>query len=185
MDPSPPRLRQLSTGELDPAMVMEIRTLITSAFGTREDHGFSDEDWAHSLGGVHFVLDDNDVVVAHASVVQRELHIDGRPLRTGYVEAVAVAPGRQGHGLGSIVMSAVDAHIREAFELGALSTGRPSFYERLGWQLWEGPTAVRSPLGTRPTPDDDGGILVLTTPTSPRLHLGATISCEWRPGDVW
>jgi aminoglycoside 2'-N-acetyltransferase I len=131
------------------------------------------------------VLDEGAVIVAHASVVERELHVDRRPLLTGYVEAVAVAPDRQGHGLGSALMAAVDAHVRAAFELGALSAGRPSLYERLGWQAWEGPTAVRSPLGTRPTPDDDGSILVLATPSSPRLDRAAPISCEWRPGDVW
>jgi aminoglycoside 2'-N-acetyltransferase I len=185
MDPSPSRLRQLSTDELDPALVMEIRALMVAAFGTGEDHGFTDQDWANSLGGVHFVLDEGAVVVAHASVVERELHVDRRPLRTGYVEAVAVALDRQGHGLGSALMAAVGTHIRDAFELGALSTGRPSFYERLGWQVWEGPTVVRTSNGSRPTPDDDGSILVLATPSSPRLDRAAPISCEWRPGDVW
>jgi hypothetical protein len=53
MDPSPRRLRQLSTDELDPALVAEIRALITSAFGTGEDHGFTDQDWRiRSMGSI-------------------------------------------------------------------------------------------------------------------------------------
>jgi aminoglycoside 2'-N-acetyltransferase I len=35
------------------------------------------------------------------------------------------------------------------------------------------------------TPDDDGYIMVLLTRMSPPLDLDATISCEWRSGDVW
>ena len=125
------------------------------------------------------------MIVAHASVVERELHVDSRALRTGYVEAVATAPDRQGAGFGSLVMAAANAYIREGFELGALGTGRQAFYERLGWRIWTGPTAVRTTDGDHRTPDEDGYIMVLTTPTSPPLDLNATITCEWRPGDVW
>jgi aminoglycoside 2'-N-acetyltransferase I len=82
-------------------------------------------------------------------------------------------------------MGDVGTHIREQFELGALGTGRPAFYERLGWLTWKGPSSVRTAAGNRRTPDDDGYILVLPTPTSPRLDLTAPISCDWRPGDVW
>ncbi len=179
------RLRRVSTPDLTPAETAAIRDLLVAAFGPAEDDRFTDHDWEHAVGGLHFVLDLDGEIVALASVVQRELHVDGRPLRTGYVEAVATAPDRQGRGLGSIVMGDATAWIRERFELGALGTGRHSFYERLGWLRWKGPTAVRTPGGTRPTPDEDGDILVLLTPSSPRLDLAAAISCEWRPGDVW
>jgi aminoglycoside 2'-N-acetyltransferase I len=101
------------------------------------------------------------------------------------VEAVATAPDRQGRGLGSVVMADVTSYIRERFELGALGTGRHSFYERLGWLPWKGPTSVTTTDGTRRTPDEDGYVLVLPTPKSPELDLTAPISCDWRPGDVW
>lgn len=155
-----------------------------TAFGTG-DEAFNDDDWAHALGGLHFVLDLDGEIVSHASVVERTLEIGGRPLRTGYVEAVATAPGLQGRGHGSIVMDAVTEHIRATFELGALGTGRHAFYERLGWQTWLGPATVRSREGEQRTPDDEGYILVLRTPTSPPFDLTEPISCDWRPGDVW
>lgn len=123
--------------------------------------------------------------MAHASVVERELQVAGRPLRTGYVEAVATAPGSQGRGYGSRLMTEVTAYVRERFELGALGTGRQSFYERVGWLTWGGPSSVRTATGTQRTPEDDGSIMVLLTPSSPKLDLSAPISCEWRPGDVW
>jgi aminoglycoside 2'-N-acetyltransferase I len=75
--------------------------------------------------------------------------------------------------------------VRDGFELGALGTGAQHFYERLGWRTWQGPSAVRAPDGVRPTPDDDGFIMVLETPASPPLDVTAAIVCDWRPGDVW
>jgi aminoglycoside 2'-N-acetyltransferase I len=82
-------------------------------------------------------------------------------------------------------MADINAWIAEAFELGALGTGRHSFYGRLGWLTWRGPSFVRTTEGDRRTPEDDGFIMVRPTPTSPPIDFGAAISCEWRPGDVW
>jgi aminoglycoside 2'-N-acetyltransferase I len=180
-----PRLRRLPTDQLTDAESAAIRDIMAVAFGPDEDDRFTDDDWDHATGGVHFALDLDGEIVAHASVVARELHVDGHPLRTGYVEAVATAPARQGAGYGSLVMTDVGAYIRERFELGALGTGRYGFYHRLGWLTWLGPSSVRAPEGLRPTPDDDGYILVLPTPATPRLDLAGPISCDWRRGDVW
>jgi aminoglycoside 2'-N-acetyltransferase I len=179
------RLRRLRTTELTPDEVTAIRDVLWTAFGTDEDERFGEHDWQHALGGMHFVLDLDGVIVGHASVVERELQVDGRALRTGYVEAMGVAPDRQNAGFGSRVMTDVNAWIRDCFELGALGTGRHTFYERLGWRTWTGPTSVRTVDGSQRTPDEDGFILVLETPSSPPLDLGAAISCEWRAGDVW
>lgn len=179
------RLRVLTTTELTTAEIDAIRALLWSAFGTDEDERFTEEDWQHGLGGTHFVLDVDGEIVAHASVVEREIHVGARALRAGYVEAVATAPARQGLGFGSRLIDAVDRHIQASFELGVLGTGRHHFYERLGWRRWLGPSSVRTPEGPRRTPDEDGFILILATVTSPTLDLAAPISCDWRPGDVW
>ena len=185
MSAAGPRLRRLSTGELAPSEVVAIRSIMAAAFGSDEEERFTDDDWEHAIGGTHVVLDLEGEIVTHASVVEREIHVASRPLRTGYVEAVATAPEHQGRGFGSLVMADVTAYIRERFELGALGTGRHHFYERLGWTRWEGRSSVRADDRPRPTPDDDGYIMVLTTPASPPLDPLAPISCEWRPGDVW
>jgi aminoglycoside 2'-N-acetyltransferase I len=168
---------------LSAAEIAAIRGLLWAAF--EDDEAFSEDDWQHALGGLHVVLDVAGEVRAHASVVTRELHVDDRPIRTGYVEAVATAPEHQGRGYGTRVMAAVNEHIREEYELGALGTGSPAFYERLGWLRWRGPTAVRTSDGIERTPHEDGGILVLPTVRSLELDLDAEISCDWRPGDVW
>ena len=180
-----PRVRRSSTDDLTPSDIATIRELLVTAFGTDPEEAFGETDWEHALGGTHFVLELDGAIVGHASVVERTVDVGGRPLRTGYVEAVGVAPDQQGAGLGSLLMADVTAWIMDRFELGALGTGRHRFYERLGWQTWRGPTSVRTPHGTQPTPDEDGYILVLPTPSSPPLDPSAPISCDWRAGDVW
>lgn len=125
-------------------------------------------------------------VVSHASLVPRTLEVDGTPLRTGYVEAVATWPELQRRGHGSAVMRAIGALIAADYELGGLGTDAFGFYGRLGWERWRGPTAVRTPSGTIRTPEEDGYVMVLRTPrTPPDLDLAATIMCGWRAGDVW
>jgi len=175
----------MRTTDLTGTELVAIRRLMEEAFATDEDGAFTDHDWGHAIGGLHFVLDLDGEIVTHASVVQRALQIGERPVATGYVEAVATARTRQGAGHGSRVMRAITNHIRDRFDLGALGTGRHHFYERLGWQTWRGPAFVRTPAGLRRTPDEEGYILVLRTPTSPAFDLTEPLSCEWRDGDVW
>lgn len=179
------RVRQLRTEELTTAEVDAVRELLWAAFADDEDGAFSEDDWQHSIGGMHFVLDLDGRVVSHASVVERQLHVGGTPVRTGYVEAVATAVGQQRRGYGTALMREVNAYIGQHFELGGLGTGSQGFYEQLGWQIWRGPSSVRTAKGVDRTADEDGYILVLQTPSSPALDLAAPISCEWRPGDVW
>ena len=159
---------------------------MAAAFADDQHGGFTEADWQHAVGGAHFVLEADGVIVSHAAVVERDLHVAQRPLRAAYVEAVATDPARQGQGFGSEVMRAVGDYIdRAGFELAALGTGSQGFYERLGWRTWRGPSAVRTTEGEQPTPDEDGYIMVRLTPHSPALDWAAPISCEWRPGDVW
>ena len=101
------------------------------------------------------------------------LQVHGHSLRTGYVEAVATRVDVQGPRHGTRLMRDVNKFIRAAYQLGALSTGSPGFYARLGWEPWLGSTAVRTQRGPLPTPDDDGGIMVLPTPATPPLDRRA------------
>jgi aminoglycoside 2'-N-acetyltransferase I len=177
-------VRRLATEQLTEAEESVVRAILRDAFAG-DGEGFTDDDWVHALGGMHFVLEHDGTIVAHAAVVERELHAGGRPLRSGYVEAVATDPAKQRQGHGSRLMEAVNDHIRATFPLGALSAAAPDFYARLGWQPWLGPTAVRTPVGEVRTPDDDGDILILTTPSTPALDRHAVLTCPWRSGDVW
>jgi aminoglycoside 2'-N-acetyltransferase I len=181
------RVRLARSGDLTAAETAEIRALLDAAFDDDvPDERFGEDDWQHALGGTHAIVESGRAIVSHAAVVVRELRVDGRPLRAGYVEAVATLPAEQGRGFGTLAMRAMNDVIRRDHELGALGTGAHGFYERLGWERWRGPTSVRIEGRDRRTPDEDGFILVLRTPRSPvNLDVTAPISCDWRPGDVW
>ena len=174
-------MRRVKTDELKERERIALRGLLDSAFGA----GFTDDDWQHALGGMHFILEVDAAMRSHAAVVERTLLIGGKPSRTGYVEAVATAPADQGLGYGSQVMRAVNIFIAEQYELGALSTGLNGFYARLGWQDWLGPSLVRTDAGEEETPEADGTIMVLTTSATEGIDVREPISCEWRPGDAW
>jgi aminoglycoside 2'-N-acetyltransferase I len=177
-------MRTLSTHDLRPREIVEIRELLDAAFADAD--GYRDEDWGNAIGGVHFVIDEDDVrIVAHAAVVERELHAGEHRLATGYVEAVATLPSHQGRGYASSLMGGVEEHVDRRFRLGALSSAGTTLYARRGWLPWVGETYVRTDGGLVRTPEDDGALYVRLTPSSPELDLSAPISCEWRPGDPW
>jgi len=177
-------VRRIASDELRAEEVAELRRLFDAAWD-EDDDAFSDEDWDHAVGGLHFILEEGGAILAHASVVERDLHAGDHRLATGYVEAFATSPVHQRRGYGSSVLREVNEYIDGTFQLGALGTGSFSFYERQGWVVWKGPTFVRTDSGLIRTEEEDGYVLVRLTPTSPELDLSAPISCEWRPGDVW
>ena len=171
----------LTTPEVPERRLVEVRALLDQAFDDR----FTEDDWAHTLGGTHVVVSDGGTVVAHAAVVPRLLEVGDVPVPTGYVEGVATAPAWEGRGLGSRAMSALAAVIQRDFDLGALSTGRHRFYERLGWERWRGPTYVRHPSAVRRSAEEDDGVMVLRFGPSLELDLTAPLTCPARPGDDW
>jgi aminoglycoside 2'-N-acetyltransferase I len=128
------------------------------------------------------VLED-DAVAAHGALVMRRLLHDGRSLRAGYVEAVAVRPDRRRAGHAATVMAALEA-LAPAYDVLALATSEEgvALHESRGWQRWRGPTSVLAPTGIEPTPDEDG---VYVLPGRAALDLDAPLTCDWRPGDVW
>jgi aminoglycoside 2'-N-acetyltransferase I len=168
--------------DIDPGLRAAAIGLCRVAFGAR----FSDDDADHTGGGVRLLTYDEGLLVGHAAVVPRRIEVGGRMLHAGYVEGVAVLPGHQGRGLGARLMRAVGAVIEwDVFEVGVLSTGRPSFYERVGWQRWSGASFVRYADGLVRTPDEDDGLMVLVVSATPDLDPTAPITCEARPGDDW
>ena len=170
------------TEDAPQGLLERARALVFAAF----DGGFSEDDWDHALGGWHAVVMDAQRVVAHASVILRELAIGDREVAAGYVEGVGTELAARGEGHGTRAMTEIASIIRRDFEIGALSTEAHKFYERLGWERWRGPTYVRSAAGglTR-TKDEDDGIMVLRFGPSASIDLTAAISCEERSGDDW
>lgn len=143
------RLRRLATEALTTDETAAIRALMELAFGDDEEERFEDADWEHAIGGAYVVLDLDGEIVAHAAVVERELHVAGRPLRTGYVEAVATAPDRQGEGHGTRVMAEIGAIIAEHDE--SAHSGLAAITSTSGWLADMAWAVVRPDSRGRPT----------------------------------
>jgi aminoglycoside 2'-N-acetyltransferase I len=177
-------VRVLTTDRLSPSEVQGLRAMFDEAWPG--DGDFDDHDWDHATGGTHLLMDVDGTVRSHVSVVERRLVTGGRALRTGYVEAVATWEKDRRLGYASELMRRATSIIDERYEFGGLGTGLFTFYERLGWERWRGPTSVRTDDGEVATPDEDGFVLIRRTPATPAgLDLDAPISCDWRPGDAW
>lgn len=149
------------------------------------DGGFTGADWEHALGGMHALVCHRGAIIAHGAVVARRLLHQGRALRCGYVEAVAVREDWRGQGLAAAVLDALEQVLRGAYELGALSSsdaGR-TLYAGRGWLPWRGETSVLAPSGITRTPEDDGDVYVL--PITAELDFDGALTCDWRDGDVW
>src|SRR5579884_2667422 len=99
--PSRPEVRLAHTAELAPETLRAARGLLDDVFGA----DMTDHDWDHALGGMHALVFEAEQLVGHGSVVQRRLVHEGRALRAGYVEAVAVRRDRRGRGHGAAIMA--------------------------------------------------------------------------------
>jgi aminoglycoside 2'-N-acetyltransferase I len=179
-----PEMRTLTSEDLRDDERAVLHDLFQAAWHGKGGH-FDPEDEEHAYGGVHFLVEEDGQILAHASVVARELHTGDHALNTGYVEAVATWPAYQRRGYASALMRAVGEHLDDRYDLGGLSIGVEGFYERFGWRYWEGPTYCRTPDGLVRTADEDGVVMVRSTPRTPEIDITAPISCNLRSGDVW
>ena len=178
-------LRIAQTEELQDADVAAISALCTTAF----DEPWGDA-WEAVGPGVHVYVPGAGGILAHAMIVDRGLYLGHEPdlaLDVGYVEWVATRPELQGQGHGTAVMREIGRIIGDEYALGALATSSNPFYERLGWQTWQGPTFVRMADGQRVrSAGEDGHVMILRTPRTPEpLDLGGPIAVDWRVEDPW
>jgi aminoglycoside 2'-N-acetyltransferase I len=121
--------------------------------------------------------------VGHAVATTRWLQPQGLPLlRTAYIDAVATLPVYQGQGIGSAVMCQLASSISE-YEIACLETGRVSFYQRVGWEVWRGALTGRRGSELLPTPEQKG-IMILRLERTPPLDLHASLVIEYA-GRIW
>jgi aminoglycoside 2'-N-acetyltransferase I len=157
-------LQVAHTSEFDPAALAAARALLYDVFDD-----MTEQDWEHSLGGMHVLAWEDGDLVGHAAVIQRRLLHGGRALRAGYVEGVGVRARFRRRGHGSAMLGATD-------EAAAWYAGR-------GWQLWQGRCSALTPAGIVATPEDEDCVYVL--PVRVPLDLTGELTCDWRDGDVW
>jgi aminoglycoside 2'-N-acetyltransferase I len=172
-------LRTVHTADLDAATLAAARALLDEVFAGE----LTDQDWEHSLGGIHALAYEGAELVGHAAVVQRRLIHRGQALRAGYVEGVGVSARHRRRGHASALMETLGRVIERAYDLGALGATDEAIplYERHGWRRWTGPLSALTPDGLTPTPDEQGAVYVL----GEHLDFTAALTCDWRDGDVW
>jgi GNAT superfamily N-acetyltransferase len=169
---------------LDASGRSEIIRLCEAAYGESFAHLFS-----HLPDSVHILArDDGGQLVSHTEWVSRWLQPEGHSvLRTAYVEAVATLPERQHQGLATAVLRRFDKVVRSdtTWQLAALSPSDSAFYARLGWELWEGPLAIRHEDHLEPTPPGEE-VMILRLPLTPSsLVTTSLLTAEWRVGELW
>lgn len=179
------RIRTASTDQLTPDRFAEIDTVCEAAFR----FPFA-KVWERVGHGLHVLAEVDGRVVSHAMIVDRRIYTGAEldtALDAAYVENVATLPDAQGLGHATAVMEEASRIVGEEYEIGALGTRDQSFYLRLGWAVWRGPTFVRTPDGERiRTAGADGEVMVLRTPrTPPGIAGDEPIAVDWRPGEPW
>ncbi|MGW7192828.1 GNAT family N-acetyltransferase, partial [Streptomyces sp. NPDC054838] len=160
-------VRVVHTAELTGTELRELRAFLDAAF----EGQFADEDFEHALGGLHVLVREDGVLLAHGSVVQRRVVHRGRALRTGYVEAVAVRADSRRRGLAGRVMAELERLIGRAYVLGALSASQAgaALYAGRGWRPHPGPVGVLGPAGPERLTEEEGSTYVWTPPGGVRL----------------
>ncbi len=178
-----PAARTVPTFELTAAERAEIRDLLDAAF----EGDFADEDWEHTLGGVHALIRDTDgLLIAHGSVVQRSVLHAGRSYRAGYVEGVAVRADHRRGGLGHRIMAALEHVIDAAHDFGALSASDAgaALYAARGWQIWSGRLIALGPDGPLALPEEEGSTYVRPAAGHPLPAPAHPLAFDWRNGDL-
>jgi aminoglycoside 2'-N-acetyltransferase I len=157
----------------------DLRAFLDEAF----DGDFSDEDFEHSFGGTHFAILADGQLIAHGSVVLRQISFDGQVYPTGYVEAMAVGHEWRGRGVGSKLLAELTDFCRSNFAVAMLSTGSHAFYEKHGWRRFHGESYLATESGVVRTEDDDDELMVLTSLQN--ILAADRVTCDFRSGDVW
>lgn len=175
-------LRAAHTYQLSSLELAEIRALMDDAF----DGDFGDEDWDHSLGGIHALVRDGQGIAAHGSVIMRRVLHGGRSHRIGYIEALAVRADRRRQGLGSLVMAELEQVVDGAYEFGALSASDDGalLYRARGWQLWQGRVEALGPDGVVHLPDEEDSVFLRPAAGRALPQPSAALLFDWRDGDV-
>ncbi|MFC8293486.1 GNAT family N-acetyltransferase [Streptomyces sp. NPDC057242] len=175
-------VRTAPTHALGAARLRSVREMLDTAF----EGSFDDEDWDHTLGGLHAWIEDERGIAAHGAVVMRRLLHGGRSHRVGYVEGVAVRADLRRRGLGGAVMAELERVIDGAYAFGALAASDEgaALYRGRGWRVWEGRVEAFTPGGIVRLPEEEGGVFLRPAGGRALPDPAAPLVFDWRDGDV-
>ncbi|MGB3769984.1 MAG: GNAT family N-acetyltransferase [Rhodococcus sp. (in: high G+C Gram-positive bacteria)] len=177
-----PVLETVQSDDLSDADAHDCECLVRGAFGDR----FEPHDWTHALGGVHLIVRDDGHPVGHAAVVPRLLSHEGKEFDGAYVEGVALDHAHRGHGLGAMLMDAVEKEISSTDALGVLNSlpDTVEFYADRGWVRWRGLLGDMGNLEDPAPPDDEVEAIMVFRP-SENIDVDGTLCVNNRVGPRW
>lgn len=153
---------------------------------------FDEDPWSQyqfMADAIHVLGVVNHQVVTHALWTNRFFQFGTFPLlKTAYVEYVATLREFQGQGLASDLLKYLLYYLSFSdYKLAALNPENISFYERLGWQLWQGHLAIRKTAQWLPTPDDEIMLHYFNDLESELCLMEdqTLLSADWREGELW
>lgn len=175
--------------EIRPARAGEeeaILAVVDAAFAddTRdagEERGIVRRTWAAAPTRrvIELVADDAGVIVAHLQAAPGR--IDGRECPVAGLAPVCVAPGAQGHGVGSALVRALIGAARQAGWPLLVVLGDPAYYGRFGFE-------PASRYGLRYEPAGDGDPHFQALPLGRGADTGASAvgpAIAWTTSTAW
>ena len=166
--------------DLSPGTTASLRKLLDLAF----EGDFSEEDWEHALGGVHFIGFLGETIIAHGAIVPRSMAINGERVTVGYVEAIAVLPMHWHKGYGTLLMEQITQFCLLNYELSMLSTDEQTFYLQLGWHQFLGESFVNNANIEERSEEEDAGLMFLNSKEFEGREIQRVV-CDSRVGDSW
>jgi nodulation protein A len=135
--------------------------------------------WAGMQPERRVIARSGDVVVAHAGLRRQFVTVGETELVVASVGMVAVSPILQGTGLGTQLMSHIDAALSDLqVPFGLLETGEETvpFYVRHGWVLLDGLTGTYNAFSA------DGGSTLVTSQGGWLVRPSHTTIASWPAG---
>lgn len=144
---------------------------------------YSEGDFSTCLGGLHIIAYENNEIVGHGALIQRQLVVNGKPLKAGYVESMAVRSDKQRQGIGKLLMLEINQLIKMTYQIGALSQSEEGegLYLNSGWIKMKPPFYEFTINGIEKSDEISVMIYDLTN----MLNVVSKLIIDCRIGDSW
>lgn len=130
---APLRLHALGLRDEHPTDQPRVAALLLSAFARRDEAAIVERLRADGDIAFALVAEYESEIVGHIAFSRAEASIDGRPVKALALAPLAVLPGRQGRGVGSVLVAAGLEAARDAGFEAVFVVGDAAYYERFGF----------------------------------------------------
>ncbi len=129
----PFRLHSLGVRDEHPTDRPAIETLLREAYRRNEEAARLERLRADGVIALALVAEYESEIVGHVALGKADARLDGRALKALVLTELAVAPSRQGKGIGSVLVAAVLEAARTAGFEAVFVSGRAAYHGRFGF----------------------------------------------------